>query len=159
MTTTTLTNVERLAQLTIATGERQATMQGVIVAMISNPATRDEVLRAAELVAHALAADAKQRNACLSVLRVQLGRAQDKAKLPRQSFKLVGNVALWKSATDKPAVDYLAKIGEAIAAAVAAGQLTEAKAAAMLEAMNAAEQVVLEIVQTQTDRPRRKRAA
>ena len=156
---TAISNVERLAQLTIATGERQATMQGVIVAMITNPATRDEVLRAAELVAHALAGDAKQRNACLSVLRVQLGRAQDKVKAPRQSFKLVGNVALWKSPSEKPEVDYLAKVGEAIAAAVAAGQLTEDKAAAMLNAMNAAEPVVLEVVQTQTDRPRRKRAA
>ena len=156
---TAISNVEKLAQLAIATGERQATMQGVIVAMISNPATRDEVLRAAELVAHALAADAKQRNTCLSVLRMQLGRAQDKAKLPRQSFKMVGTVALWKSPSEKPEVDYLAKIGEAIATAVAAGQLTEVKAAAMLEAMNAAEPVVLEVVQTQTDRPRRKRAA
>ena len=159
MTNTTLTNVERLAQLTIATGERQSTMQGVIVAMISNPATRDEVLRAAELVAIALHADAKQRNACLSVLRVQLGRAQDKVKAPRQSFKLVGHVALWKAQNEKPEVDYLAKVAEAIATAVAAGQLTEAKAAAMLDAMNAAEPVVLEVVQTRTDRPRRKRAA
>ena len=157
---TAISNVEKLAQLAIATGERQATMQGVIVAMITSPATRDEVLRAAELVAHALAADAKQRNACLSVLRVQLGRAQDKAKLPRQSFKMVGSVALWKPAkTDAPAVDYLAKVMGAIAEAVAAGQLTEAKGAAMLEAMNAADPVILEVVQTQTDRPRRKRAA
>jgi len=113
-----MSNVDTLVALVLASGSKAQTAQGVILAMISSPATVDE-----------LAA----KNNALSILRQQLRRAQAKLKHPLQSFTVNRDgVACWKEATEKAAVDYVKKAADDLKLAVDAGQVSESVAAHIL---------------------------
>ena len=134
-------NVDKLTALVLASGSKAQTAQGVILAMISSPATVDEVLRTAEKVHQHFASGSlpaskalAAKNNALSILRQQLRRAQAKLKHPLQSFTVDRDgVAAWKPPKEKPPVpNYLEKAQEDLKKAVDAGQVPEGVAAQVL---------------------------
>jgi hypothetical protein len=135
-----MSNVDTLVALVLASGSKAQTAQGVILAMISSPATVDEVLRTAEKVHQHFASGSlpaskalAAKNNALSILRQQLRRAQAKLKHPLQSFTVDRDgVAKWKEATEKAAVDYVKKASDDLKLAVDAGQVSESVAAHIL---------------------------
>ena len=144
-----------IVQLSVQGAETSLGVRGNMVNLIRNGA-KDSILRAAERVAAEFRADQTRRNTALSGMRVQLGRAFDSLKAPRQSFKIVGGVAIWKSAPDKPAIDWLQKVRDAVLLATEAEALTVTQAEALLAIVDGRGEVQTAtptVVSLPTDRP------
>lgn len=142
-----------IVQLSVQGAETSLGVRGNMVNLIRNGA-KDAILRAAERVAAEFKDDQTRRNTALSGMRVQLGRAFDTLKMPRQSFKLVGGKAVWKAPAEAKAIDWLQKIREAVLLATEAEALTVTQAEALLAIVDGREEVKAPtVVQLQTDRP------
>lgn len=149
--------VKMIVTLSVQGSEAALSVRGNMAALIHHGA-KDAILRSAEQVAHTLKDDQTRRNTALSSMRVQLGRAFDTLKMPRQSFKLVGGVAVWKAPSEAKPVDFLQKVREAILAAVGGEALTDTQASTLLAIVDGQEATSEPtIVPLPTDRPQGRR--